>query len=68
MSKVDIFYFSGTGNSLLVKRELQKYIPAANYIPIVSQLGKEKFENNRKRRFYFPSLLCHSSFTCKAFC
>ena len=46
MSKVEIYYFSGTGNSLFVAKELQKRIPEANLIPIVSLLNKDVIETN----------------------
>lgn len=32
----DIYYFSGTGNSFHVAKELQKRVPEVNLIPIVS--------------------------------
>jgi ferredoxin len=35
---IDIYYFSGTGNSLYVAREFQKRIPEANLIPMVRLL------------------------------
>jgi NAD-dependent dihydropyrimidine dehydrogenase PreA subunit/flavodoxin len=37
----EIYYFSGTGNSLFVARELQKRLPDASIIPIVGLLGKK---------------------------
>jgi len=40
----EIYYFSGTGNSLYVARELQKRIPETNLIPIVSLLNKDVIE------------------------
>lgn len=36
----EIFYFSGTGNSLHVARELQKRLPDAELVPILSLEGK----------------------------
>ena len=44
MSKVEIYYFSGTGNSLHLARELQKRIPETKLIPITSNwtLGFDK--------------------------
>ncbi len=41
----EIYYFSGTGNSLHVARELQKRIPETKLIPIVSLLDKENVES-----------------------
>ncbi len=37
----EIYYFSGTGNSMHVARELQKRIPETNLIPIVSLLDND---------------------------
>jgi NAD-dependent dihydropyrimidine dehydrogenase PreA subunit len=36
----EIYYFSGTGNSLHVARELQKRLPGAELVPILSLQGK----------------------------
>jgi hypothetical protein len=36
----EIYYFSGTGNSLHVARELQKRLPDAELVPILSLEGK----------------------------
>lgn len=41
MNRVEIYYFSGTGNSLHVAREIQKRIPDTVLIPIVSLLKAE---------------------------
>lgn len=37
----EIYYFSGTGNSLHVARELQKRIPGAKLVPIIGLMDKE---------------------------
>ncbi len=37
----EIYYFSGTGNSLFVARELQHRIPGAKLIPIISLLNSD---------------------------
>jgi NAD-dependent dihydropyrimidine dehydrogenase PreA subunit/flavodoxin len=51
----EIYYFSGTGNSLYVARELQKRIPETNLIPIVSLLNKDVLETNGETvGFVFP--------------
>ncbi len=42
---VEIYYFSGTGNSLHVARELQKRIPETTLIPIIGSLKKGKMES-----------------------
>jgi len=43
---LEIYYFSGTGNSLHVARELQKRLPEADLIPIVSLLDQKFIETN----------------------
>lgn len=43
---MELYYFSGTGNSLFVARELQKRLPGATLIPIVSLLNEEDIEAN----------------------
>ncbi|MCQ6963336.1 EFR1 family ferrodoxin [Methanolobus chelungpuianus] len=40
----DIYYFSGTGNSLYVARELQKRLPDSRLVPIVGLLHKDVIE------------------------
>lgn len=42
----EIYYFSGTGNSLYVARELQKRIPETKLIPIVNLLNKDIIKSN----------------------
>ncbi|MGB9940902.1 EFR1 family ferrodoxin [Methanosarcina sp.] len=55
MTKVEIYYFSGTGNSLYVAKELQKRLPEANLIPIVSLLNKDVIETSADTvGFVFP--------------
>jgi len=39
MSETEIYYFSGTGNSLHVARELQKQLPGAKLIPMLKMLN-----------------------------
>ena len=41
---IGLFYFSGTGNTLHVAREIQKRILNTQLIPIVSLLNKDKIE------------------------
>ena len=41
MNKMDIYYFSGTGNSLHIAKKLHERFPASNLIPIISLLDKE---------------------------
>lgn len=51
----DIFYFSGTGNSLFVAKELQKRIPESKIIPVVGLMQKNKIESSAdKIGFVFP--------------
>ncbi|MCX8129550.1 MAG: EFR1 family ferrodoxin [Clostridia bacterium] len=55
MSKTEIYYFSGTGNSLLVAKELQKRLPEAKLIPIVSLLKQDTIKvNGETAGFIFP--------------
>jgi len=39
---INVYYFSGSGNSLFVAKELQKRIPDINLIPMVSLLDEER--------------------------
>lgn len=48
MDKIEFYYFSGTGNSLYVARELQKRIPEAELIPIVSLLDRDVIKTSGK--------------------
>ena len=43
---VEIYYFSGTGNSLYVAKELQRRIPGTKLIPIVSLLNRNTIKTN----------------------
>lgn len=55
---MEIYYFSGTGNSLFVARELQKKVPDSAIIPIVSLLNKDVIQTNGKTiGIIFP---CHA--------
>lgn len=40
----EIYYFSGTGNSMHVARELQKRMPGTEIIPIVSLLDRDRIK------------------------
>ncbi len=44
MNKTEIYYFSGTGNSLHVAKELQKLLPNTELIPIMKMLKEDHFE------------------------
>lgn len=55
MGGVEIYYFSGTGNSLHVARELGKLIPETSLIPVVSLYYKENIKTNAETvGFVFP--------------
>lgn len=46
MDNTEIYYFTGTGNSLFVAKELQKRIEGAKLIPIVSLLNYDIIETD----------------------
>jgi len=51
----EIYYFSGTGNSLNVAKELQKRIPEAKLIPIIGLADKETVTSSGETvGFVFP--------------
>ncbi|MCE7698975.1 MAG: EFR1 family ferrodoxin [Methanobacterium paludis] len=51
----EIYYFSGTGNSLHVAKQLKKRIPETELIPIVSLLNREVVETSAETvGFVFP--------------
>jgi len=57
----EIYYFSGTGNSLHVAKELQKRIQDTKLIPIVNLLNKEVIEaKSGSVGFIFPIHLAMS--------
>ncbi|MFW9923795.1 MAG: EFR1 family ferrodoxin [Candidatus Thorarchaeota archaeon] len=50
-----LYYFTGTGNSLYVAREIQKRIPNTELIPVVSLLANVKISTpNERIGFVFP--------------
>lgn len=52
----EIYYYSGTGNSLHVARELQRRIPESNLIPIVRLLGNDMVKTSTDTvGFVFPN-------------
>ncbi|MDD4689578.1 MAG: EFR1 family ferrodoxin [Eubacteriales bacterium] len=58
MNNVEIYYFSGTGNSLHIAKELQGLIPETKLIPIVSLLDQTTIETNAEKiGFVFPTYL-----------
>ena len=48
MSGMDIYYFSGTGNSLYIAKEIKKRIPDASLIPIVNLIDKHLKVKNQE--------------------
>lgn len=46
MNKFELYYFSGTGNSLHIAKEIKKKIPDVILIPIISLLKKDKIKTN----------------------
>lgn len=48
MDKVEIYYFSGTGNSLFIAKEAQKRIPDSEILPIACLLKKDKITSKGK--------------------
>lgn len=55
MNKTDIYYFSGTGNSLHIAKELQKRVPGAKHIPMVCLLGDNSVMTDAETvGFVFP--------------
>ncbi len=51
----EIYYFSGTGNSLYVAKELQKRITDVKLVPIVNLMDKDIHKTNAKTvAFVFP--------------
>ncbi|MBN2545667.1 MAG: EFR1 family ferrodoxin [Spirochaetes bacterium] len=58
MNNIEIYYFSGTGNSLHVAKELQKRIPGTVLKPIVSLLKNDVIKTQGKTvGFVFPIYL-----------
>lgn len=52
--KTKIYFFSGTGNSLHVAKELGEKIPDAEVIPMTSLLGEDSVESGQRTGFVFP--------------
>jgi ferredoxin len=46
LNKVELYFFSGTGNSLHIAKELHKKIPDSKLIPIISLLNKETIKTD----------------------
>ncbi|MFZ5351444.1 MAG: EFR1 family ferrodoxin [Bacillota bacterium] len=55
MGETEIYYFTGTGNSLHIARELQKRLPEVILIPVISLIHKDKIQINAESvGFVFP--------------
>ncbi len=55
---IEIYYFTGTGNSLHIAKELQKRIPETKILPIISLLDKNVIETTAETvGFIFPIYL-----------
>jgi ferredoxin len=54
---IAIYYFTGTGNSLYIARELKQILPEAELIPVVKAIRTNQFVTKEKKiGFVFP---CH---------
>ncbi len=66
---IDIYYFSGTGNSLHVARELQKGLPQARLIPMAALLEKKAVAANAETvGFIFPLYFMTMPAPVRRFC
>ncbi|MBN1797567.1 MAG: EFR1 family ferrodoxin [Spirochaetales bacterium] len=64
----EIYYFSGTGNSLHVAKELQKRIPDTKLIPMVKYVNKDGLRTTGKTvGFVFPVHMMTFPFPVKKF-
>lgn len=53
--KTEIFYYSGTGNSLFIAKELNNRIPGSELIPIIKQSKRNNIKTSAKTvGFVFP--------------
>ncbi len=68
MADIDIYYFSGTGNSLHAASELQKRLPEAELIPMVSLMHQETIKTNAETvGFIFPLHMMTTPIAVKQF-
>jgi formate hydrogenlyase subunit 6/NADH:ubiquinone oxidoreductase subunit I len=66
---VEIYFFSGTGNSLHVARELQKRLPDATLIPVINLLDKFDVRTEADTvGFVFPLYFTTIPFPVRRFC
>lgn len=55
--RTEIYYFSGTGNSLFVAKKLQELLPGAELVPIVRRIKENNYSiKGENTGFIFP---CH---------
>lgn len=53
--KITLFYFSGTGNSLIVAKELKKELKNCELVPIAKKIKNDNYtSNSEKVGFVFP--------------
>ncbi len=68
MNETELYYFSGTGNSLHAARELQKRLPEARLIALVGLLGQDTVKTDAKTvGFVFPLHLTTSPIPVREF-
>lgn len=65
---IEIFYFSGTGNSLQVARELQRRLPGTTLVPMVHLLNRDVVKSQASTvGFVFPIHMTTLPMPVKAF-
>ncbi len=68
MNHIEIYYFSGTGNSLHAAKEMQKRMPGTELIPIVSLLKSDIIKPTAGIvGFVFPIYLTHVPYPVREF-
>jgi len=68
MDNAELYYFSGTGNSLHAAKELQKRIPGTKLIPIVTLLNKDVIKTQSKIvGIVFPIYLTLAPYPVRSF-
>ena len=66
--KMELYYFSGTGNSLFISRELENRIPEVRLIPVLSVLNNKKIKSESNSvGFIFPIHALSIPWIMKAF-
>lgn len=69
IEKISLYYFSGTGNTIYVAKQLQKRIPEIKMIPVISMLSvdEEIKPDSKTLGFCFPNHAGHLPIPIKAF-